>query len=701
MAETDRPEGAAMASDLFRFLVENVQDYAILMLDTEGRVATWNPGAERILGYPEQEILGQHFSRFFTPEDVRRGLPERELKMAAAEGRALDENWAVRKNGSRFWASGVTHPLTDGTLHGYVKVFRDLTDKKRAEDRLRDQTQISETLNRIGRLLAVELDVTKLLQKVTDEATTLTRALFGAFFYNRIGPQNEMFSLYTLSGLPREMFSKFPLPRNTPLFDPVFRGDDTIRLDDVEQDPRFGQNPPFNGIPEGLPAVRSFLGVPVVSRSNEVLGGMFFGHTRPGVFTARDERLVVGIAGQAAIAIDNARLFEDARRLSDTLRRQNDELADTDRRKNEFLAMLGHELRNPLAPIANALHIIQQEKQVTPIIEQATGMAYRQVLHLTRLVDDLLDVARITRGTIQLHKSRVELAQVISRAVETAQPMIAAGRHELSVSYPRDTIWLDADGARMQQVIVNLLSNSSKFTPPGGRIWLTAHWEGQNVVIRVKDTGLGIAPDLLPKVFDLFTQAERSLARSEGGLGIGLTMVRKVVDLHGGAVEAYSPGLRQGSEFVVRLPILEVERFVSSRPTHEPAPLKPPKAGRPLRLLVVDDNVDAAQSLAMLLRAVGHEVVGIVHSGPEAVEAIGNTVPDAVLLDIGLPGLDGYEVARRVRKDRRCAKVRLIAVTGYGLETDKQRSAEAGFDHHIVKPIDPTRLLALLASTAS
>jgi PAS domain S-box-containing protein len=698
MADNDRVEGAFQADDESRFLIENVQEYAILKLDTQGRVSTWNAGAERILGYRENEILGEHFSLFFMPEDVRRGLPERELATAARDGRAIDENWAVRKDGSRFWASGVTHPLKNEKLHGYVKIFRDLTDRKRSEDRLREQTHIAETLNRIGRLLAIELDLPKLLQKVTDETTNLTRALFGAFFYNRVGERGEMFGMYALSGLPREMFSKFPLPRNTPLFDPVFRGEESVCLDDVREDPRFGQNPPFHGIPDGLPEVRSFLGVPVVSRSGEILGGMFFGHTRPGVFSSRDERLVVGIAGQAAIAIDNARLFEQARNMSDKLKRQNNELAEVDRRKNEFLAMLGHELRNPLAPIANALHIIQQEKHVSPIIEQATGMAHRQVLLLTRLVDDLLDVARITRGTIQLHKTRVELAEIISRGVETAQPLISSGGHELSVSYPRDTIWLDADGPRLQQVIVNLLSNSSKFTPPGGRIWLTAHWEGPNVVLRVKDTGMGIAPDLLPKVFDLFTQAERSLARSEGGLGIGLTMVRKVVELHGGAVEAYSPGLRQGSEFVVRLPILEVERFASR--AAEPVEAKPPRGLRPQRILVVDDNIDAAQSLAMLLRAVGHDVVGIVHSGPEAPEAIGNTCPDVVLLDIGLPGMDGYEVARRVKKDRRCKNVRLIAVTGYGLETDKQRSAEAGFDYHIVKPIDPTRLLAVLSSTS-
>ena len=691
--DNPQAEPAYQEKDSFRFLVENVQDYAILTLDPQGQVATWNVGAERIFGYPENEILGKDFGTFFTPEDIAAERPRKELEQAAADGRAMDEAWHVRKDGTRFWASGVTHPLRNHSLVGFVKIVRDLTERKQAEDRLREEQQIAETLNRIGGVLAAELDLQKLLQTVTDEATKLTRAQYGAFFYNQVNQDGESYTLFTLSGAPRDALEHFPMPRNTALFGPTFRGEGVLRFADVTTDPRYGRNAPHAGMPDGHLPVRSYLAVPV-SRSAEVLGGIFFGHPEVGVFTERDERIVAGIASQAAIAIDNARLFQKAQTLSEELRRHNEELAATDQRKNEFLAMLGHELRNPLAPLANALHILRQEQNLSPIVYQATNMAERQMRNLTRLVDDLLDVARITRGTIQLHRERIELAEIITRAVESVHSYMEACGHHLVVTHPRETIWMDGDAIRLQQVIVNLLNNSAKYTPYGGQIFLTMTWEGTTALLRVKDNGVGIAPDLLPKVFDLFTQAQRSLARSEGGLGIGLTMVRKLVEMHGGTVEAQSAGPGQGSEFTVRLPIHEVVKPVAHPARHPHA-----RQLRQLRVLVVDDNVDAAQSLAMILRSSGHKVVDVIYNGPEALQVILTKKPDVVLLDIGLPGMDGYEIAERVRERPELKDMRLIAITGYGLETDRQRSRDVGIECHLVKPVDPAELQAVLAHT--
>jgi PAS domain S-box-containing protein len=693
MAEKSGMTNAPPESDLFRFMIENVKDYAIFMLDAEGRVATWNAGAEHMFGYLESEIVGQPFSCFFTPEDIQSGRPKKELATAQAAGRAADEGWRVRKDGSRFWASGVNHPLRDGDLKGFVKVVRDLTERKQVEDRLREETEIAETLNGIGTDLVRELDLHKLLQKVTDEATKLTHAEFGAFLSNAIGPRSECYSLYSLRGLLQEALADFPIARNAPLFDPTFRGAGVVRLDDVSRDPRYRQTA-LRSMP-GHGPVKSYLAVPVVSSSGTVLGGLFFGHSTAGVFSERVERLVVGIAAEAAVAIDNARLYQEARLLSEELRRQNEELAESDRRKNEFLAMLGHELRNPLAPIVNALHIIRSETQANPLIEQAASMAERQTRHLARVVDDLLDLARITRGAILLRKERVSLADVVNRAVETVQPTFDAQGQRLSVSYPRETIWLEGDPIRLQQVLVNLLNNAAKYTPRDGRIWCAAQVQGRDAVLRIKDTGVGIAPELLSKVFDLFTQAERSLARSEGGLGIGLTMVRQLVEMHGGSVEARSAGVGRGSEFIVRLPVVEVEQ-AGAQPAQHPDG----RTGRSLRILVVDDNVDAAASLAIMLRLYGHDVVDIAHTGPAAVDAVLARRPEVVLLDIGLPGIDGFQVAQKIREHFSSAEVKLIALTGYSLENDRQRSAAVGFDHHIVKPIEPGSLERLLAEVA-
>jgi CheY-like chemotaxis protein len=318
-------------------------------------------------------------------------------------------------------------------------------------------------------------------------------------------------------------------------------------------------------------------------------------------------------------------------------------------------------------------------------------MIDRQVRRLMRLVDDLLDVSRITQGKIQLRRERAELRGIVNRAVETARPFIDSRKHELSVSLPAEAIWLDADPARLEQVVVNLLNNAAKYTEPGGHIWLTVEREGPEAVLRVTDTGIGIQAEMLPRVFDLFVQADGSLARAQGGLGVGLTLVKRLVEMHGGRVIAQSEGVGRGSEFSVRLPTLPE---ITALPS-EAVPKRPQEVGTPLRVLVVDDNVDTAESLAMLLRRYGHDVE-VAHTGPTALRLAQEHPPDVVLLDIGLPGMDGLQVAHKLRQQERMENVRLIATTGYGSDCDRQHCHDAGFDYHLLKPVDFAKLQELL-----
>ncbi len=375
------------------------------------------------------------------------------------------------------------------------------------------------------------------------------------------------------------------------------------------------------------------------------------------------------------------------------LKRAEEGLREADRRKDEFLAMLAHELRNPLAPVRNAVQVLKLLGPADPNLRRAQEMIQRQVEHLARLVDDLLDVSRITRGKINLHKEPIELAPVIARAVETSRPLVDARRHELTVTLSPEPVLIEGDATRLAQVLSNLLNNAAKYSGEGARILLTAERRGNEAVVSVRDTGIGIPADLLPQVFDLFTQGDRSLARSEGGLGIGLTLVKTLVEMHGGRVEAKSDGPGEGSEFIVHLPVLERRRSRNADP--ETNHSRPHVDSR--RILVVDDNVDAAESLALLLQMEGHEV-RTMHDGPSALDTAASFRPEVIFLDIGLPRMDGYEVARRLRGQVGLKQTVLVALTGYGQDEDRRRAETAGFNAHLIKPADPAELHELLAT---
>lgn len=368
-----------------------------------------------------------------------------------------------------------------------------------------------------------------------------------------------------------------------------------------------------------------------------------------------------------------------------------DALRAAGERKSEFLAILAHELRNPLAPIRNALQVIRLTDDISESVKSASEMMERQVGQMVRLIDDLLDVSRFSRGTITLRRGRIELASVVHHAVEACRPAVEAAEQELVVTLPEAPIYLDADPTRLAQVAGNLLTNACKFTDQGGRIWLTAEREGEEAVLRVRDSGIGIASEQLPRIFEMFGQVDNSLERTQSGLGIGLSLVKNLVELHGGTVEALSEGVGQGSEFVVRLPVLTEAPETLPSPTASELP-----AATPRRILVVDDNRDSAATLAMLMQLSGNET-HTAYDGQEAVEAAAAFRPDVMLLDIGLPKLNGYDVARRIREEPWGKKMVIVALSGWGQEEDRLHSKEAGFNGHLVKPVDHDALSRLLA----
>ncbi|HEX4389440.1 MAG TPA: PAS domain S-box protein [Steroidobacteraceae bacterium] len=676
-------------------VVESSDD-AIISKTLEGVITSWNRGAERLFGYTASEVLGKPVTILIPPDhlDEEPAILER-LK----RGERIDhyETVRMRKDGTLLEVALTVSPIRDGEgkLVGASKISRDISLQKRIEKEAVEHARVLELLNAAASSIASQLDLRSLVQTVTDAATSLCGARYGAFFYNITGPAGEGYQLFALSGASVEDFAQFGVPRNTPVFAPTFLGQGALRSDDITADPRYGLLEPHRGMPAGHLPVRSYLAVPVVSRSGSVLGGLFLGHASPGVFTEMSERLVTGIANHAAVAIDNAQLYEAAQREIATRERAEAALRENDRRKDEFLAVLAHELRNPLAPIRQAAMISKAPGASDAQKRWSHDVISRQVQHMSLLLDDLLDVSRITRGSLELRTEITELAAVVDAAVETARPIIDAKGHELTVALPAETRRFVADPLRLAQVLSNLLTNAAKYTDPHGRIRLSAVYTAEHLTLRVTDNGIGIPAEALDEVFTMFSQVKTSQDRSDGGLGIGLALAKGLVELHGGTLGAQSAGAGRGSEFTVRLPL---RAHSPRRPTSGDSAAIGPGTGK--RVLIADDNRDAAASLAICLEIDGHEVQ-VVHEGETALAAFGAQRPDAVLLDIGMPGLDGYEVARRMRAESGAAPLTLIAITGWGQQSHKAAALRAGFDHHFTKPVDPAQISALLRASPS
>jgi PAS domain S-box-containing protein len=630
----EQEETLRRSEERFRTLIEGVRDYAIFMLDPKGFVTTWNTGARHIKGYEAHEIVGSHFSRFYPPDSIKSGLPETELRGATMEGRFEDEGWRIRKDGSRFWANVVITAMRDasGTLMGFSKITRNLTDRRQHEDDLK----LSEERFRL------------LVDGVTEYAIIMLDK--GGFVTSwNVGAER-------IKGYPAHEI----LGKHVSHFYPS----------------------------EDILANRPWQHLATAREKGRV--------TDEGWRVRKDGTLFWANTVMTALHDAEGRPYGFAKVTQDlTQRRHAETLADTAQRMHEFIAMLAHELRNPLAPIRNAVALMGRKGLNDPTLESMRQTIDRQSTHLARLLDELLDVNRIARGEFAVEKGPVGLQDVLTRAIETSRPLIDAQGHRLHLALPSGPVSLHGDAVRLTQAMVNVLNNAAKYTPAGGDIWLTASVRSADVEIRIRDTGKGIERDMLEKVFDLFMQVEPNMGGSLGGLGVGLALVRRVVELHGGSVQARSEGMGRGSEFIVRLP-LSIQKPQAVEPAK---PMEPGRIPR-LRVLVVDDNKDAADSLHLLLQSMEQDAV-TVYDGVAALAAVETFRPDVVMLDIGMPHMSGYEVARQLRANTTARKPKLVAVTGWGQDADKQRARASGFDYHFVKPVSEDALRRVLAEISS
>jgi PAS domain S-box-containing protein len=699
-----------LASYYLGSLVESADD-AIISKTLDGVIISWNPSAERIFGYTADEAIGQSVTMLI-PVDHPDEEPAIIARLKRGERIEHYETIRVRKDGSLINVSLTVSPIRgpNGEIIGASKIVRDTSETRRADEALREQSEIIETVNRMGRILAAELDLHRLVQATTDAATEIAGAQFGAFFYNVLNESGESYMLYTLSGVPREAFANFPMPRNTDIFAPTFNGEGTVRLDDVTKDPRYGRNQPYDGMPEGHLPVTSYLAVPVVSRQGDVLGGLFFGHPERGVFTARVARIVEGLAAQCAIAMDNARLYETAQReraAAEKAAEENERLyraaQESNRLKDEFLAMISHEVRTPLTSILGWAQLLRSGRVAENEFPRALESIERNALAQTHIIDDLLDVSRIITGKLRLDVRAVDPLCFIDAALEAVTP--AAEAKSVRLQKIMDTgVTVHGDPVRLQQVVWNLLSNAIRFTPRDGRVQVRLERINSHIEISVNDSGAGIEPDFLPLVFDRFRQADQRTTRRHGGLGLGLSIVRHLTEMHGGSVRADSPGPGKGATFTVILPVAPIQEVTDETRVHPAARDTLPSYGFPdrldeTRILVVDDEVDTREWLKVGLQQCG-AMVTLAGSVDEALCALETGPFDLLISDIGMPQADGYNLIEQIRRlaPERGGKIPAIALTAYARTEDRLRVLRAGYQMHVAKPVELTELVAVAAS---
>lgn len=670
----------------------------------------------RIFGVPPRPYMTwKEMRELLHPDD--RDHAKVAVEEAIANRTAYDVEYRVNRNHeSEVWISAKGRGVysNDGEIVGMLGFVQDISDRKRTEVTLREQADALRTLNEVGQIISAELDLHNTVQAVTNAATELTGARFGSFFYNVLNEDGASYLLYTIAGVPREAFQHFPMPRTTDLFGPTFRGEGILRIDDVKLDPRYGKHSPYYGMPEGHLPVTSYLAVPVISRSGEVLGGLFFGHPEPGVFTERDEMTVFGLASQAAIAMDNARLYEAAKKArteAEHAAAQNERLykqaEESSRLKEEFLATISHELRTPLSAILGWTRMLRLGQLSQENSVKALDTIERNARAQAQLVDDLLDVSRIITGKLRMDVRPADPNAFIDAAVDAVKPAAEAKGVRVQKVIDTAAISIPGDPTRLQQVVWNLLSNAIKFTPRGGRVLIQSERVNSHLEIVVSDTGQGISADFLPHVFDRFRQADQKTSRQHGGMGLGLAIVRHLVELHGGTVSATSEGEGKGATFTVSLPITPVYQVdVSGGRVHPAArDLLPPDNTTDrldgLRILVVDDEADTRELLKQGLEYCGAKVE-VAGSAAAAVDAIVALVPDILISDIGMPGVDGYDLIRQVRglPPNKGGRVAAIALTAYTRIEDRLQALRSGYDMHVPKPVELAELVAVAASVA-
>jgi PAS domain S-box-containing protein len=635
--------GANTRGELLRVTLGSIGD-AVITTDMHGRVTYLNPVAESLTGWTQPDALGKPLEAVFRiiNEQTRHTVESpatRALRDGIVVGLA-NHTLLVTKHGAERPIDDSAAPIRNerGVVSGCVLIFRDVSERRQWEKR--EAARLTS-----ARLLASIVEssddaiISKSLDGIVQSWNVAAERLFGYTSEEAVGRHISL--IIPPDRLAEEDHIISTLRAGTRI--------DHFETERVRKD--------------GRPISVSLTVSPIRD----------------------DDGTIVG-------ASKIARDVTERRQMEDNLHRLAADLAEADRRKDEFLATLAHELRNPLAPLSNTLEILKRRGSEDPAVRRGLDTMERQLEQLVRLVDDLLDLSRITHNRIELRKRHIELAPVIRQAVLGAQPLADSAGHAMEVSVPAEPMWLNADAVRLTQVFGNLLNNSCKYTSAGGTIRVIAQRDGTDAVVTVSDTGIGIPADKLASIFDMFTQIDRSLEQSQGGLGIGLTLVKRLVEMHGGSVEARSAGVGQGSTFVVRLPAAIGVSEVST-----PVPSESLASGAMHRILVVDDNKDSADSLAMLLELTGHEVF-VANDGHSALKAVELRRPDVVLLDIGLPSLNGHDVCRWIRQQPWGKTTVIIALTGWGQEEDRRRSQEAGFDGHLVKPVDHGHLLALLES---
>jgi len=667
-------------------------DDAIVSKDLNGIILSWNAAAERMFGYTAAEAIGQSI-RIIIPA-VRQSEEDFVLGEIRA-GRSVRHYETVRqrKDGTFIPISLTVSPIYNdqGVVIAASKIARDITERAQLLAATQAQAKILRTLSDVGVTVAASLEQGAIVQKVTDAATAVTHAEFGAFFYNVIDEQSgEAYMLYTLSGVSKEAFEGFPHPRSTAVFAPTFHGEGVVRLDDVTKDPRYGHNPPYHGMPKGHLPVRSYLAVPVKTASSEVLGGLFFGHSKPGVFTEEAEQLAMGIAAWASVALENARLYTAAR--------------EADRLKDEFLAVLSHELRTPLNAIVGYSRLLRGGILSGDKATRGLDTLERNANSLTQIVEDVLDVSRIVSGKIRLDVQPVELPLVVHNAIATVQPAADAKAIRLQTIIDPRVGPVSGDPNRLQQVVWNLLSNAVKFTPKNGRVQVRVERVNSHIEIVVSDTGAGIRGDFLPHVFERFRQADSGLTRQTTGLGLGLSIVRHIVEMHGGSVHAASDGEGQGATFRVRLPLMIVHETAIREPREHPrtekqAPLTALKNLTGICVMAIDDEEDALGLLRAVLEAAGAEVVTM-SSGIDALKRVDQIKPDVLVVDLGMPQMDGFDFITRIRasSDADVREIPAAALTAFARSEDRTRALDSGFEMHLAKPVDPGELVASVAT---
>jgi PAS domain S-box-containing protein len=689
---TDRAQ-AAVASRRLAAVIESSDD-AIITKDLNSIITSWNAAAERMFGYTADEAIGKSI-RMLIPDELQNEEDVVLAKIRAGEKTDHFETIRQRRDNTRLSISLTISPIRDekGNVVGASKVARDISERARLLAAAREHAVNTEKLSEVGAIVASTLDREAIVQKVTDIATELTHAEFGAFFYNVTDPESgNAYMLYTLSGVPREAFAKFPQPRATAVFAPTFHGEGPVRLDDVTADPRYGKSSPYFGMPPGHLPIRSYLAIPVKGLNGDVLGGLFFGHSQVGMFTEQHERLALGVAAWASVALENARLYEDAQ--------------SANRMKDEFLAVLSHELRTPLNAIVGYARLLRGG--ILPPDKAARGLETleRNATWLTQIVEDVLDVSRIVSGKIRLDVQAVELPLIIDNAIASMQPAADAKGVRLQTIIDPGVGPVSGDPGRLQQVVWNLVSNAVKFTPKKGRVQVRLERVNSHVEIVVSDTGIGIPPDFLPYVFERFRQADAGTTRKTGGLGLGLAIVRHIVEMHGGTVEASSAGEQQGATFHVRLPLMIMHpAALETQRQHPKTERRQALTGlgdlTGIRVLAIDDEQDALTLLRVVLEAAGAEVTTL--SSPlTALERIEEVNPHVLVVDLGMPEMDGFELMTRIRKSTNAAirNIPAAALTAFARSEDRTKALQSGFEMHLAKPVDPGELVASVATLA-